>query len=274
MNNSRPVIRKVPRILAIAGSDSSGGAGIQADIKTITMLSGFAMTAITAVTAQNTIGVQGIAPIDGSFVRDQITSCLGDIGADVIKIGMLANADVVGHVADVLEAADPVPVVLDPVMVATSGATLIEQEAIEAMRARLFPLALLLTPNLPELELLAGRELRTLDLMQQAARELAHETGSHVLAKGGHTEDERVIDALVSPAGEAILFDHARLATPHTHGSGCTLSSAIATLLGHEQSLEDAVRMARKFVYRAMEAAPGFGRGNGPMGHQAVRNDP
>lgn len=281
-----------PRILSIAGSDSSGGAGIQADIKTITMLSGYAMTAITAVTAQNSVGVQGITPIDGAFVLEQITSCLEDIGADAIKIGMLANVDIVRHVADALVAAPQInarsaaghaakdappgtgrfPIVLDPVMISTSGARLIDQDAISAMRTRLFPLATLLTPNLPELELLAGRELRTLELMQEAAAELALEIGCDVLAKGGHTDDERVIDVLVSPAGAPAIYQHSRLDTPHTHGSGCTLSSAIATLLGHNLPLEDAVRIGRKFVYSAMENAPGFGAGNGPMGHQAVRN--
>lgn len=268
-----------PRILSIAGSDSSGGAGIQADIKTITMLSGYAMTAITAVTAQNSVGVQGITPIAGEFVQEQIASCIDDIGVDAIKIGMLGNSDIVQHVVAALRPAGtsgdgtgPIPIVLDPVMVATSGAQLVDEASISAMRTRLFPLAALLTPNLPELELLSGRQLRTLELMQDAAGALAQEAGCAVLAKGGHTDDERVIDALVSPSGEITIFHHARLATPHTHGSGCTLSAAIATLLGHGLSLEDAVRIARKFVYSAMENAPGFGQGNGPMGHQAVRN--
>jgi hydroxymethylpyrimidine/phosphomethylpyrimidine kinase len=284
--------RTPPRILAIAGSDSSGGAGIQADIKTITMLSGYAMTAITAVTAQNTVGVQGITPIDGGFVLEQIASCIEDIGADAIKIGMLANEDIVRNVAAALVAAPEInarsaaghaaknappgtgrfPIVLDPVMIATSGDTLVDQASISAMRSRLFPLATLLTPNLPELELLAGRQLRTLELMQDAAGELAREIGCHVLAKGGHTGDERVIDVLVDPAGAPTIFEHRRLDTPHTHGSGCTLSSAIATLLGYDLPLEDAVRIARKFVFSAMENAPGFGMGHGPMGHQAVRN--
>lgn len=281
-----------PRILSIAGSDSSGGAGIQADIKTITMLSGYAMTAITAVTAQNSVGVQGITPIDGGFVLEQIASCIDDIGVDAIKIGMLGNSDIVRNVAAALVTAPEInarsaaghiaknappgtgrfPIVLDPVMVATSGATLIDEQSVSAMRTRLFPLATLLTPNLPELELLSGRTLRTLELMQDAAGELAREAGCDVLAKGGHTDDAQVIDVLVSPSGEATIFHHARLSTPHTHGSGCTLSAAIATLLGHGLSLEDAVRIARKFVYSAMENAPGFGLGNGPMGHQAVRN--
>ncbi len=268
-----------PRILSIAGSDSSGGAGIQADIKTITMLSGYAMTAITAVTAQNSVGVQGITPIAGEFVQEQIASCIDDIGVDAIKIGMLGNSDIVQHVAAALDAAvtasaetTRLTIVLDPVMVATSGVQLVDEASVSAMRASLFPLATLLTPNLPELELLSGRQLRTLELMQEAAGGLAQDAGCAVLAKGGHTDDHRVIDALVSPSGEVTIFHHTRLATPHTHGSGCTLSAAIATLLGHGLPLEDAVRIARKFVYSAMENAPGFGQGSGPMGHQAVRN--
>jgi hydroxymethylpyrimidine/phosphomethylpyrimidine kinase len=261
-----------PRILAIAGSDSSGGAGIQADIKTIAMLGGYAMTAITAVTAQNTLGVQAIAPMSGDVVREQIVSCLGDIGADAIKIGMLHDIQIIDAVTDALETVAG-PIVLDPVMIATSGAALIAEDAIAAMKARLFPLATLITPNLPELEHLAGRTLRDTDEVTAAALALAEEFGCHVLAKGGHTEDARVIDILVGPGdARAAAFDDPRIETRHTHGTGCTLSSAIATLLGHGQPLEHAVRLGRQFVRRAIEAAPGFGAGNGPLGHQAVRS--
>lgn len=259
-----------PRILAIAGSDSSGGAGIQADIKTIAMLGGYAMTAVTAVTAQNTLGVQAIAPLSGDVVREQILSCAGDIGIDAIKIGMLHDVGIIDAVATSLPPG--VPTVLDPVMIATSGATLIAQDAIAAMKARLFPLSRLITPNLPELEHLAGRTLRNTDEVAGAARAIAEAFGGHVLAKGGHTEDARIIDILVGPDGAPpVLFEDQRIETRHTHGTGCTLSSAIATLLGHGQPLEHAVRVARQFVRRAILAAPGFGAGNGPLGHQAVR---
>ena len=219
-----PSTRTPPRILSIAGSDSSGGAGIQADIKTIAMLGGYAMTAITTVTAQNTVGVQA-------------------------------------------------PIVLDPVMIATSGAALIDPQAIEALREKLFPMATLVTPNLPELGHLLGRNLTDSSQMADAAEELAHKTGAAVLAKGGHTSDARIIDILYIPGQDAraVQFDHARIDTPHTHGTGCTLSSAIATLLGHGQPLEHAVRLARNFVRAAIENAPGFGAGNGPLGHHAVR---
>lgn len=263
-----------PRILAIAGSDSSGGAGIQADIKTVTMLGGYAMTAVTAVTAQNTVGVQAIAPIEAGLVAQQIASCAADIGADAVKIGMLHDSEIMDVVAESLGGQEGLagkPVVLDPVMIATSGAALIAPDATETMKARLFPLATLITPNLPELEYLAGRTLRTTALMQEGAAQLARAHGCHVLAKGGHTDDARIIDLLVAPDGSASYFEHDRIDTRHTHGTGCTLSSAIATLLGHGQPLGNAVRLARQFVVRAIEAAPGFGAGHGPLGHQGVR---
>ncbi len=263
--------KKPPRILAIAGSDSSGGAGIQADIKTIAMLGGYAMTAITAVTAQNSVGVQAITPLSGEFVGTQIRSCIDDIGVDSIKIGMVHDADIIEHTAKALEGVD-VPIVLDPVMIATSGAALIDKAAIVAMRDQLFPLATLLTPNLPELELLTDTQPRTAEAMGEAAMKLAEEYGCHVLAKGGHTQDLRIFDVLVGPESRAVSFEHARIESPHTHGTGCTLSSAIATLVGHGQPLEHAVRLGRRFVVAAIEAAPGFGAGNGPLGHHAVRS--
>jgi hydroxymethylpyrimidine/phosphomethylpyrimidine kinase len=280
-----------PRILSIAGSDSSGGAGIQADIKTITMLGGYAMTAVTAITAQNTLGVQGVAFCEGTMVLKQIAACAEDIGIDAIKIGMLGNAEIVRNVSAALVVAPGVtarsaighhrrtggsgeprfPIVLDPVMVATSGALLIDQAAIDAMRARLFPLATLITPNLPELEVLCPGEFRTLDDVRNAAVKLAADSGAHVLAKGGHMEGGAVIDLLVAPGGHTLKYEHPRIATRHTHGTGCTLSSAIATLLGRGESLPDAVEQARRFVLAAIEAAPGYGAGSGPLGHQAVR---
>ncbi|MGX7927042.1 bifunctional hydroxymethylpyrimidine kinase/phosphomethylpyrimidine kinase [Tsuneonella sp. HG094] len=264
-----------PRILAIAGSDSSGGAGIQADIKTITMLGGYAMTAITAVTAQNTVGVQAIAPMSGDVVAEQIRSCLSDIGADAIKIGMVHDVEIVEAVADTLaDLPDGARVVLDPVMIATSGATLIAADAIAAMKARLFPLATVITPNFPELEHLAGRALPDRDAIAAAAMALADEYGCAVLAKGGHGpagDDDRLFDLLMMPGGAFGQFGDPRIETRHTHGTGCTLSSALATLLGHGQPLDHSVRIARRFVRRAIEAAPGFGAGSGPLGHQAVR---
>jgi hydroxymethylpyrimidine/phosphomethylpyrimidine kinase len=259
-----------PRILSIAGSDSSGGAGIQADIKTITMLGGYAMTAITAITAQNTVGVQGIAALAPEMVAQQIASCIDDIGVDAIKIGMLHDAAVIAAVAGALEGV-AAPIVLDPVMIATSGAALIAPDAVAAMRELLFPRAALITPNLPELAALAGRDLPDTEAMIEAASQLAEATGAAVLAKGGHADGDRIVDVLFVPGARAVAFDHARIDTVHTHGTGCTLSSAIATLLGHGQPMEHAVRLGRQFVIRAIEHAPGFGAGHGPLGHQAVR---
>jgi hydroxymethylpyrimidine/phosphomethylpyrimidine kinase len=260
-----------PRILSIAGSDSSGGAGIQADIKTITMLGGYAMTAITAITAQNTVGVQGIAALAPEMVAQQIASCIDDIGVDAIKIGMLHDVGVIAAVAKALEGV-VAPIVLDPVMIATSGAALIAPDAVAAMRELLFPRAALITPNLPELAALAGRDVPDTEAMIEAASQLAEATGAAVLAKGGHAEGDRIVDVLFVPDARAVAFDHARIDTVHTHGTGCTLSSAIATLLGHGQPMEHAVRLGRQFVIRAIEHAPGYGAGHGPLGHQAVRS--
>jgi hydroxymethylpyrimidine/phosphomethylpyrimidine kinase len=259
-----------PRILAVAGSDSSGGAGIQADIKTITMLGGYAMTAITAITAQNTLGVQGVAGIAPDMVAQQIASCIDDIGVDAVKIGMLAAPEVIAAVAGALGDVT-VPIVLDPVMVATSGAVLVGPEAVAALRDALFPRAALITPNLPELAHLAGRALPDHEAMVAAARDLAAATGAAVLAKGGHAAGATITDVLIVPGAPPVAFAHARIESRHTHGTGCTLSSAIATLLGRGESLTDAVAEARRFVRAAIEAAPGFGAGSGPLGHQAAR---
>lgn len=259
-----------PRILSIAGSDSSGGAGIQADLKTIAMLGGYGMTAITAVTAQNTMGVQGVETFAVPFVLAQLDSCLSDIGADAIKIGMLGSADIAQAIAARLDSFAG-GIVFDPVMVASSGADLADGSTIAAFGA-LMDIATLVTPNLPELAALTGLPLGSVDEVGEAAYHLAARHDTAVLAKGGHGDSERVVDILVAPGGEALVFDDARLPGEHTHGTGCTLSTAVATLLGHGQPLPNAVRLARQFVRAAIENAPGFGRGNGPLGHQAVRS--
>ena len=245
-----------PRILAIAGSDSSGGAGIQADIKTIAMLGGYAMTAITAVTAQNTTGVQAVEVLRAEFVAAQIESCLSDIGADAIKIGMLGSPEIAHAVAGRLEGFG-VPVVFDPVMVATSGSTLADGATVDAFE-RLMALAALTTPNVPELAALGGPDA-------MAKRGVAY------LAKGGDADGPVVEDRLVRPGCPDAVWQSPRIETRHTHGTGCTLSSAIAMGLGRGLPLELAVAGARDFVRAALEAAPGFGAGHGPMGHQAVR---
>lgn len=259
-----------PRILSIAGSDSSGGAGIQADIKTITMLGGFAMTAITAATAQNSRGVQGVETLDPQFVLEQVDSCLSDIGADAIKIGMLGSSETARLLAERLDSFAG-PIVFDPVMIATSGSVLADAETIAGFGA-LMEIATIVTPNLPELEALTGREGLADEHVFEAAMELAGRHGVQVLAKGGHAGDPaQVVDRIVSPSGKLASFAHSRIDTRHTHGTGCTLSAALATLLGHRQPLTHAIRIARAFTHAAIENAPGFGEGSGPLGHQAVR---
>ena len=244
-----------PRILAIAGSDSSGGAGIQADIKTITMLGGYAMTAITALTAQDTTGVQSVVMADAQMVIAQIDACVGDIGVDAIKIGMLGSPQIAQAVAQRLESLD-VPIVFDPVMVSTSGAVLADRETVAAFE-RLMAVATLTTPNVHELEALGGDDA-------MAARGIAY------LAKGGDAGGATVTDRLVRPGEAAQVWEDPHIETRHAHGTGCTLASAIATYLGAGLSLEDAVSRARAFVREAMLQAPGFGAGNGPLGHAQV----
>ncbi|SFF77795.1 hydroxymethylpyrimidine/phosphomethylpyrimidine kinase [Novosphingobium sp. CF614] len=245
-----------PRILSIAGSDSSGGAGIQADIKTITMLGGYAMTAITAITAQNSLGATLVEALSPEMVGAQIDACVCDIGVDAVKIGMLGSAAIAHVVADRLEGLG-VPIVFDPVMVATSGAVLADAETVAAFD-RLMALATLTTPNVPELAALGGADA-------MAARAVAY------LAKGGDAEGDVVEDRLVVPDREALAWTAPRIRTRHTHGTGCTLSSAIAVGLARGESLAEAIGNARRFVRAALESAPGFGAGHGPMGHQAVR---
>ena len=268
MTNS--LSRKPPRILAIAGSDSSGGAGIQADIKTITMLSGYAMTAITAVTAQNTKGVQAVETLSTPLVIEQIKSCLADIDADAIKIGMIGSAQTALAIERALVDATE-NIVFDPVMVATSGAVLADDETRAAFN-RLMSFATVVTPNLPELAALTQMPCDTEKGIAAAAALLQERFGCAVLAKGGHGTGDTVTDYLFESTLEPAIFTDERIDTRHTHGTGCTLSSAIATLLGHGLILSDAVRLSRKFVREAIENAPGFGEGSGPLGHQAVRS--
>jgi hydroxymethylpyrimidine/phosphomethylpyrimidine kinase len=246
-----------PRILSIAGSDSSGGAGIQADIKTITMLGGYAMTAITAITAQNTLGVCAVDVLAPALVVAQIDACLSDIGADAVKIGMLGSASVAHAVADRLEALN-VPIVFDPVMIATSGSMLADAATVAAFE-RLMRIATLTTPNFAELAALGGEAA-------MAAR------GVTYLAKGGDAPGDVVEDRLVVPGEAPIAWTAPRIATRHTHGTGCTLSSAIATRLGAGAPLPDAIATARAYVRAALAAAPGFGCGYGPLGHQGAKN--
>jgi hydroxymethylpyrimidine/phosphomethylpyrimidine kinase len=256
---------RFPRLLIIAGSDSSGGAGIQADIKTATAFGVYAMTAITAVTAQDTTGIHAIHPVPDSIVRDQIACCLSDIGADAIKIGMLGTLETVAAVADILEERGlRIPLVLDPVLASTSGTPLLAAEAVDAMTSRLFPLATLVTPNLPEAAKLAGMSLCDEEQIVRAAQRLRALGARAVLVKGGHASGDRVRDILVGDAG-AEIFDDIRIAVPSAHGTGCALATAIACGLARALSLSDAIRHAHRFVRAALESVPDLGHGSRPL---------
>jgi hydroxymethylpyrimidine/phosphomethylpyrimidine kinase len=253
------------RVLVIGGSDSSGGAGIQADIKTVTMLGGYAASAITAVTVQDTHRVHAIHPIPPALILAQARAVLDDFGADAIKTGMLGGKAVVDAIADLL-AGVAVPIVIDPVMVATTGAALLEPDAVGALRARLIPLATLLTPNAPEAERLTGLTVATTDDLRRAGEALLGLGAKAVLMKGGHVPGGQVIDVLMTPSGDTQLTSP-RIATRHSHGTGCTLASACATGLAQGLDLPAAVERAHAFVARAIRAAPGFGGGHGPIDH-------
>ena len=258
------------RILVIAGSDSGGGAGIQADIKTITMLGGHATTAITAITAQNTLGVSGVHPIPAEMILCQIDAIVADIGVDAVKVGMIGSAFAARQVAvrlQEMKAADPdLPIVFDPVMVATSGAALADEATIAAF-GRLMDVATIATPNLPELKQLTSEEDPV-----AAALHLVGAHGCAVLIKGGHDEGDALADALIEE-DNMTSWQGQRIDTDDTHGTGCTLASAIATFLGEGATLADAVARAREFVRVALFAAPGLGQGAGPIGQQNVRLD-
>lgn len=253
-----------PRILIIAGSDSGGGAGIQADIKTITMMGGHAMTAITAITAQNTLGVDAVMAVPAEMVLAQIEAVVSDIGADGVKIGMIGSADTAEAVAERLGRLRGIPVVFDPVMIATSGSVLADPATIAAFD-RLMALATLVTPNAPELDALSpglgGREM--------AARALSTRTGAAVLAKGGDLIGPEVTDILIENGQETEWRDR-RIDTQHTHGTGCTLASAVAVGIARGEPLVQAVAAGRTFVRSALVASPEFGGGHGPMGHWAA----
>ena len=254
------------RVLVIAGSDSGGGAGIQADIKTITALGGYAATAITAVTVQNTLGVTGVHPIPLEIIAAQARAVLDDIGADAIKTGMLGAIAVVETVAAALDHAKGVPAVVDPVMIAKGGASLLEAAAIGAVKSLMIPRAALLTPNAPEAAALTGLTVETTDDLRRAGEALLAMGARAVLMKGGHIDGDRMVDVLMTPLGET-TFEGERIDTRHTHGTGCTLASACATGLAQGLSLEQAVARAWNYVHEAMLRAPGFGAGHGPLDH-------
>jgi hydroxymethylpyrimidine/phosphomethylpyrimidine kinase len=263
-------VTSTARILIIAGSDSGGGAGIQADIKTVTMLGGHAMTAVTAITAQNTLGVTAVHPVPAEMILAQIDAVVGDIGVDAVKIGMIGSAFAATQVAarlQQLKADQPdLPIVFDPVMVATSGASLADEPTVAAF-GRLMQVATITTPNLPELKRLTSEEDPV-----AAALHLVGEHGCAVLIKGGHEEGDALADALIEE-DNMTSWQGQRIGTTSTHGTGCTLASAIALFLGQGAGLPDAVARAREFVRIALHDAPGLGQGAGPIGQARVRLD-
>jgi len=258
--------------LSIAGSDSSGGAGIQADIKTMTANGVFAMTAVTALTAQNTTGVSGIMEVTPAFLAKQLDRVFEDIFPDAVKIGMVSSAALIEAIADKLTEYKAKNIVLDPVMVATSGARLISEEAIDTLKKRLIPLAEVITPNIPEAEVLAGTEIRSADDMEKAAEQIFAEYGCAVLLKGGHQLND-ANDLLVG-RGVKKWFEGKRIDNPNTHGTGCTLSSAIASNLAKGYALDEAVERAKRYISGALAAMLDLGHGSGPMDHAfAIDNE-
>lgn len=253
------------RVLIIAGSDSGGGAGIQADIKTVTALGGYAATAVTAITVQNTLGVSAVHPVPLAIIEAQARAVLDDIGADAIKTGMLGDVATVEAVARIIAEAG-VPAVVDPVMIAKGGAALLEPQAIAAVREQLIPRAALLTPNAPEAEALTGIAIASPDDQRRAGEALIAAGAGAVLMKGGHVPGPRVVDLLLTPEGEC-AFEAERIETRHTHGTGCTLASACAAGLAQGLTLVDAVARAWAYVQEAIARAPGFGAGHGPLDH-------
>ena len=257
------------RVLTIAGSDSGGGAGIQADLKTFAALGCYGMTAITALTAQNTVGVQGIHAVPPAFLRSQLQSVVEDIGVDAVKIGMLHEPGVVEVVAWAIQHYQLQRVVLDPVMVATSGDRLIADATVRVLVDQLFPLATVITPNLDEASLLLGRPIAAVSDLSGAAQALLSQGARAVLLKGGHLPGDQVVDVLARPGHVDVVLSSARMASRNTHGTGCTLSSAIAAHLALGDPLERAVRAAREYILGAIQAGAGVqvGHGHGPLNH-------
>ncbi len=253
------------KILTIAGSDCSGGAGIQADIKTVTAHGMYAMSAITALTAQNTTGVYGVMEASPEFVGQQLDCIFSDIIPDAVKIGMVSNIDIIRMVTDKLLEYQAKNIVVDPVMVSTSGSRLLSDNAVETMVSRLLPMADIMTPNIPEAEVLTGRTIETEEDMLKAAEDISKIIHGGILIKGGHLTDSA--DDLLYMSGEVHWFHSCRIDNPNTHGTGCTLSSAIACNLALGLDLKESVRNAKKYVSKALSAGLDLGKGSGPLNH-------
>ena len=256
--------------LTIAGSDSSGGAGIQADIKTMTMLGVYAMSAITALTAQNTTGVTAVFEVTPNFLEQQLDAVFTDIPPDAVKIGMVSSSKLIKTIAEKLKFYSAKNIVVDPVMVATSGAKLIEDDAVETLKKFLFPLATVITPNIPEAEKLSNMKIKTADDMEKAAKIIFENYGCAVLCKGGHSLND-ADDILYN--GEIKVFNGKKISTKNTHGTGCTLSSAIAAGLAKNLSLTDSIDAAKKYISGALSAGLNLGKGSGPMNHAFLLNN-
>ncbi|MDD6038233.1 MAG: bifunctional hydroxymethylpyrimidine kinase/phosphomethylpyrimidine kinase [bacterium] len=252
-------------VLTIAGSDCSGGAGIQADIKTMTAHGVYAMSAITALTAQNTTGVTGIMEVTDAFLGEQLDQIFSDIRPDAVKIGMVSSSALIHMIATKLKEYEAGNIVVDPVMVATSGAKLINDDAIETLKRELLPLATVITPNIPEAEILAGQNIETAEDMVLAAEVMSEQYHCNVLCKGGHSLNDA--NDLLFTGGEGIWLKGKRIDNPNTHGTGCTLSSAIASNLAKGLSMEEAVRQAKNYISGALAAMLDLGKGSGPMNH-------
>ncbi len=258
------------RALTIAGSDPSGGAGLQADLKTFSALGCYGTSAVVAVVDENTVGVTGVHPVPTGFVTGQIRSVLDDIGTDAVKIGMLHSSELIIAVRDTLRDYGIRNIVLDPVMVATSGDRLLLEEAVDTLRRELIPCARVITPNIPEAEILLGRSIERQEELPELARELADRYGVSVLLKAGHLHDDRLIDVFHNAeSGKTLLLESRRIDTPNTHGTGCTLSSAVAAHLARGCSLDDAATLGKRYIDEAIRSGAEYeiGHGHGPVNH-------
>ena len=254
----------IPKILIIAGSDSGGGAGIQADIKTTSFFKGYAMTVVTAITAQNTIGVQSIYPLPKQIVIDQINSINNDLTPDVIKIGMLADEEIIDHISTNIS---DYKIVLDPVMVATSGDVLIKDEIINSIKDKLINKSFLITPNIFEAEILSEMKINDLENQIEAGIKLLKLGCKNVLIKGGHGNSENINDVLITSNGDEHIYESKKIISKNTHGTGCSLASAIATNLGLGIDIKESIKISIEYVQNGIKNAPDFGSGNGPIRH-------
>lgn len=255
----------IPKVLTIAGSDCSGGAGIQADVKTITVLGGYAMSVITALTAQNTTGVRGVLPVPRDFVGQQMDCVFSDIVPDAVKVGMVSDRQIIEEIAEKLRQYGAKNVVVDPVMVSTSGSRLLEDHAVESLISNLFPMAVLITPNIPEAEVLSGMRISGKEDMEAAGKRILRETGANVLIKSGHLPD--CADDLLCMQGDVLWVSGEKIKNPNTHGTGCTLSSAIAVGLAGGKTIAESIWNAKGYLSRLLRQKFDLGKGSGPLWH-------